>query len=165
MPWKDSSVMDERLRFIARVLDGERMSDVCRAFSISRKTGYKLLNRYRSEGPIALCDRSRRRVRYANQLPEQVERLIIEARKASPTGVLARSVSCWYDAWQAMTVCLPPVRSMRRWTAMGWYAVRDGDDGTELEAQPCRRGFIPTISGVPTSRASFGRAIGTTAIR
>ncbi len=84
MPWKDSSVMDERLRFIARVLDGERMSDVCREFSISRKTGYKLLNRYRSEGPIALCDRSRRPVRYANQLPEQVERLIIEARKDKP---------------------------------------------------------------------------------
>ena len=84
MPWKDSSVMDERLRFIARVLDGERMSDVCRAFSISRKTGYKLLNRYRSEGPIALCHRSRRPVRYANQLPEQVERLIIEARKDKP---------------------------------------------------------------------------------
>jgi transposase InsO family protein len=84
MPWKDSSVMDERLRFIARVLDGERMSDVCREFSISRKTGYKLLNRYRSEGPIALCDRSRRPVRYANQLPEQVERLILEARKDKP---------------------------------------------------------------------------------
>lgn len=84
MAWKDSSVMDERLRFIARVVDGERMSDVCRAFSISRKTGYKLLNRYRSEGPIALCDRSRRPVRYATQLPEQVERLIIEARKDKP---------------------------------------------------------------------------------
>ena len=56
--------MDERLRLIARVLEGERMSDVCREFSISRKTGYKLRKRYRDEGPIALCDRSRRPVRY-----------------------------------------------------------------------------------------------------
>jgi len=84
MPWKESSVMDERLRFVARVLEGEAMSDVARAFGISRKTGYKLLNRYRDEGPLALCDRSRRPVRYANQLPEQVERLIITTKKDKP---------------------------------------------------------------------------------
>ena len=45
MPWKESSVMDERVRFIARVLDGEAMSEVCREFGISRKTGYKIFNR------------------------------------------------------------------------------------------------------------------------
>ena len=84
MPWKESSVMEERLRFIARLLEGEPMSDVCRDFGVSRKTGYKLLNRYREEGPIALCDRSRRPVRYANQLPEPVERLIIETKKEKP---------------------------------------------------------------------------------
>ena len=83
-PWKESSVMDERLRFVARVLEGEAMSDVCREFGISRKTGYKLLNRYREDGPVALCDRSRRPVRYANQLPEQVERLIVSAKKDKP---------------------------------------------------------------------------------
>ena len=69
MAWKDSSVMDERLRFVARLLDGESMSDVCREFGISRKTGYKILNRYKEDGAYALCDRSRRPVRYANQLP------------------------------------------------------------------------------------------------
>jgi transposase-like protein len=41
MPWKECSVMDERLRFVAQLLDGEAMSEVCRAFGISRKTGYK----------------------------------------------------------------------------------------------------------------------------
>ena len=60
MPWKESSVMEERLRFVARLLEGEAMSAVCRAFGVSRKTGYKILNRYREEGPLALCDRSRR---------------------------------------------------------------------------------------------------------
>ncbi|HLY91331.1 MAG TPA: IS481 family transposase [Acetobacteraceae bacterium] len=84
MPWKEVSVMDERLRFIARVLDGEPMTDVCREFGISRKTGYKLFNRYRDEGPVALCDRSRRPVRYANQLPEQVERLLVATKKEKP---------------------------------------------------------------------------------
>lgn len=46
MPWKESSVMDERLRFVARLLEGEPMTDVCRDFGISRKTGYKLFQRY-----------------------------------------------------------------------------------------------------------------------
>ena len=68
MPWKECSVMEERLRFIARLLDGERMSDVFREFGISRKTGYKIFNRYKEEGLEALSDRSRRPVRYANQL-------------------------------------------------------------------------------------------------
>jgi transposase-like protein len=39
MPWKESSIMDERLRFVARLLKGDAMSEVCRSFEISRKTG------------------------------------------------------------------------------------------------------------------------------
>ena len=77
MPWKESSVMEERLRFVARLLEGERMSDVCLEFGISRKTGYKIINRYKEEEPFALCDRSRRPVRYA---------IIANARDGSPLG-------------------------------------------------------------------------------
>ena len=39
-----------RLRFVARLLDGEAMSEVCRAFGISRKTGYKIFERYKEPG-------------------------------------------------------------------------------------------------------------------
>jgi transposase len=67
MPWKECSVMDERLRFVARLLDGESMSEVCREFGISRKTGYKIFTRYKDQGLEALTDRSRRPVRYASQ--------------------------------------------------------------------------------------------------
>ena len=84
MPWKESSAMEERLRFVARLLDGDGMSDVCRDFGISRKTGYKVFNRYKEEGLDALTDRSRRPVRYANQLPVQVERLIVECKQDKP---------------------------------------------------------------------------------
>lgn len=76
MPWTASSVMEERLRFVARLLDGESMTEVCREFGISRKTGYKIFDRYKEHGLAALTDRSRRPVRYANQLPVQVETLI-----------------------------------------------------------------------------------------
>jgi transposase len=84
MPWRECSVMEERLRFVARLLEGEGMSEVCREFGISRKTGYKIFNRYRDDGLEALCDRSRRPVRYANQLPEQIEQLIIETKRDKP---------------------------------------------------------------------------------
>ena len=50
MPWKACKPMDERLKFIARVLDGEKMAPLCREFSISRKTGYKILRRYNDSG-------------------------------------------------------------------------------------------------------------------
>jgi transposase len=60
MPWKECSVMDERLRFVAKLLDGETMTEVCREFGISRKTGYKIFARYKEHGGEALSDRSRR---------------------------------------------------------------------------------------------------------
>src|SRR5690242_4277325 len=84
MPWRECSVMEERLRFVARLLEGEGMSEVCRGFGVSRKTGYKIFNRYKEQGLDALCDRSRRPVRYANQLPDQVERLIVDLKRDKP---------------------------------------------------------------------------------
>jgi transposase InsO family protein len=84
MPWKESSVMEERLRFVARLIDGEAMTDVCRDFGISRKTGYKIFDRYKEHGLEALTDRSRRPVRYANQLPQQIESLIVNFKRNKP---------------------------------------------------------------------------------
>jgi transposase InsO family protein len=84
MPWKECSVMDERLRFVGRLLDGEAMTDVCREFGISRKTGYKIFGRYKEHGLEALSDRSRRPVRYANQLPQQIEGLIVRLKSDKP---------------------------------------------------------------------------------
>src|SRR5262249_16907912 len=84
MPWKECSVMEERLRFVARLLDGETMTDVCREFGISRKTGYKIFDRYKEHGLEALTDRCRRPIRYANQLPPQIESLILTLKREKP---------------------------------------------------------------------------------
>lgn len=65
--------MDERLRFVARLLDGEKMAPLCAEFGISRQTGYKIFDRYKDEGLTALNDRSRRPYRQANRLPPPVE--------------------------------------------------------------------------------------------
>ena len=50
MPWKECSVMDERLRFVAKLLDGESMTGLCREFGLSRKTGYKIFARCKAQG-------------------------------------------------------------------------------------------------------------------
>jgi len=60
MAWKASCVMDERMKFVAHALEGvESMPALCARFGVSRKTGYKWLHRYRTEGPGGLVERSR----------------------------------------------------------------------------------------------------------
>jgi putative transposase len=77
--------MDERLRFVARLLDGEKMAVVCREFGISRKTGYKIFNRYKDEGLRGLEDRHRSPYRHPNKLPFQVEKAILAIKRDYPS--------------------------------------------------------------------------------
>lgn len=77
--------MDERLRLVARLLDGENIAAVCREFGISRKTGYKIFNRYKDIGLQGLEDRSRTPYRYANKLPFQVEKAILSIKQDHPS--------------------------------------------------------------------------------
>ena len=77
--------MDERLRFVARLRDGEKMAVVCREFGISRKTGYKVFNRYKDYGLEGLADRPPRAYRHPNQLPFQVEKAIVRLKGEYPS--------------------------------------------------------------------------------
>lgn len=81
MPWKECNAMDERLRFVARLLDGEKMAVMCREFGISRKTGYKIFNRYKDFGIRGLEDRARSPYRHPNKTPFQVEKAILRIKK------------------------------------------------------------------------------------
>jgi len=76
--------MDERLRFVARLLEGEKMAPLCAEFGISRKTGYKIFDRYKATGTEAFSDRSRRPYRQANRLPMPVEATIVRLKRAYP---------------------------------------------------------------------------------
>ena len=84
MPWKESNRMDERLSFVARLLDGEKMAYLCREFGISRPTGYKIYKRYRDIGLSGLQDMSRRPWHHANRLPFQVESMILKMKQEKP---------------------------------------------------------------------------------
>jgi hypothetical protein len=52
MPWRECCKMDERLRFVARFLNCEKMAQLCREFDISRKTGYRIFGRYKKCGLV-----------------------------------------------------------------------------------------------------------------
>jgi len=84
MPWKGRTVMDERIRFVAQLLEGESMTLLCREFNISRKTGYKIFDRYKECGLEGISDRTRRPHRYGNQLPVQVETAILTLKQDKP---------------------------------------------------------------------------------
>ena len=77
--------MDERLRFVTRLLGGEKMAELCREFDISRKTGYKIFQRYKDLGLDGLTDRSRRPFRQANKLPMPIETLIVQLKREHPS--------------------------------------------------------------------------------
>ena len=84
MPWEETCAMDERLKFIAACLAGDQpMSWVCESFGISRKTGYKWLERYRTGGPSGLEDQPRARIEPARMAPE-VRDAILALRRNRP---------------------------------------------------------------------------------
>ena len=85
MPWKERSIVEERMRFVLRLKDGESMASLCREFGISRVTGYKIYDRYKECGLEGLTDRARTPYRYANKLPAQLEAMIVSMRREKPT--------------------------------------------------------------------------------
>ena len=54
MGWKESIIMDEKLKFIARYLEGETVTDLSKEYGVSRTTGHNLIKRYRQMGSEAL---------------------------------------------------------------------------------------------------------------
>ena len=92
MPWKESSVIDERIRFVIRLKDGESMAALCREFQISRKTGYKIFERYEECGLEGLTDRARRPQRYAKPTGRANRRTAIVAAKREKPNWGARKI-------------------------------------------------------------------------
>src|SRR5207244_9962346 len=74
----------ERLRFVAGLLAGEKMARVWASFGISRKTGYKIFERYKECGLAAFTDRSRRPYRQANRLSARIEATIVRLKREYP---------------------------------------------------------------------------------
>lgn len=85
MPWTDTDPMTERHKFILTHEEGLfSMTELCQRFGISRKTGYKWLERYREGGADALHDRSCAPKSCPHRTPEPICQIVIEARRAHP---------------------------------------------------------------------------------
>jgi putative transposase len=81
MAWREVAPMDERIRFVLQATREERgMTELCREFGISRKTGYKWLARYRAWGLDGLHELSRRPRVSPTRVPAAVEALVLRER-------------------------------------------------------------------------------------
>jgi transposase InsO family protein len=83
MPWKESDVRSERIRFVVEAVSGEwTMSGLCRRYGISRPTGYKWLRRYREVGSVSELEEQSRRPRHSpRQTPEWIEDRVEQLRR------------------------------------------------------------------------------------
>ena len=88
MPWRETSPVNERRHFIDAHQRGELgIAELCRRFGISRKTGYKWLERFYADGADdeeALRDRSRRPHSHPRSVPTWLEEAIVHARQQRP---------------------------------------------------------------------------------
>jgi transposase InsO family protein len=85
MPWKETTTMSSRKEYIQLMKqDGANVSELCRRFGISRKTGYKWYKRCQEDGESGLCDRSRRPHHSPGRSCEEIETKVIEVRATHP---------------------------------------------------------------------------------
>ena len=85
MPWRAASPMDQQTQFVADVLrDALSITERCALYGVSRKTGYKWIDRYLRRGPAGLEEHSRRRLRSPDQTAEEIVTAILDARRRHP---------------------------------------------------------------------------------
>jgi putative transposase len=86
MPWKEQRIVDEREAFVRSYLrEATPMAELCREYGISRKTGYKWVQRFHEGGMPALMDRSRAPCRRPHAVSEEIAEAIIALRERRPT--------------------------------------------------------------------------------
>ena len=95
MPWKVSGPVNERMEFIVAHQRGlYSVTELCAAYGISRRVGYKWLSRYEAEGVTGLLDRSRAPKHSPQRMDSALEDLLLDARRAHPTWG-ARKILSW----------------------------------------------------------------------
>jgi putative transposase len=86
MPWSATTLMDERLQFVADARRGsEEMSELCRRYGVSRKTGYQWLARYETQGAAGLGERSHRPRTCPHATTADAADALCELRQRHPT--------------------------------------------------------------------------------
>jgi putative transposase len=130
MVWRETCVMDERLRFVLAVAAGEEaVAALCRRFGVSRRIGYKWLGRYREAGVAGLEDRSRAPLSHPQAVAAAIAERCLAVRRAHPTwGPL--KVRAWLERQQ------PQVG----WPAASTIGALFDREGLTVKRRPRRRG-------------------------
>ena len=101
MPWTETEPMKERMRFVAEAERGlYSMSELCERYGISRRTGYKWLDRYEVHGPAGLQERSRDPHHCAHRISAGMATAIVEVRRQHPSWG-PRKLLAWLEERQA----------------------------------------------------------------
>lgn len=154
MPWSQTSPMDQRTQFIADFLrETLSVTELCDLYGVSRKTGYKWIDRYMHHGPAGLTERSRRPACSPNATPAEIVEAFLEVRRRHPSWgakKLLTIVHKRHPRWDLpgrSTVCdilsrhgMVPKKRNRR---------RIGHPG-----KPRAPSSLRTTPGAPTSRGS-----------
>ena len=139
MPWRETCAMEERLKLLLEWDGGDiSVSELCRHYGISRKTGYKWLHRYRSEGAGGLSDRSRAPLHHPQAMGAAVEAAVLEVRLR-------------YPSWGAKKIRA--------------HLERQQPDSHRRGRRLLPAAMHPTRCGVSTSRAGSSLATGPAATR
>jgi putative transposase len=86
MGWRETCAVDERMRFVMAVEKGEEpFAAICRRFGVSRRTGYKWLERYDEVGVEGLIDRSRAPLNHPHAISDAIVERCLAVRRAHPT--------------------------------------------------------------------------------
>jgi transposase len=157
--------MDQKTQFIADYLRQQlSMTELCELYGISRKSGYKLIDRYLQYGPQGLEERSRKPGSHPNETPAQVVQAIVEARQRHPSWgakkrlrILTKRHARWSFPARS-TVC--DILSRH-----GLVPKRRIGVTSAIRANPAARSWRPTTSGARTSRGSSKPAMESTAMR
>ena len=86
MGWTETCAVEERMHFVVAVRKHEEsFAAVCRRFGVSRRVGYKWLERFEEEGPAGLFDRSRAPRHHPQSIAEKIAECCLEVRRAHPS--------------------------------------------------------------------------------
>ena len=98
MPWAETEPMKERMRFVTEAERGlYSMTELCERYGISRRTGYKWLDRYEASGPASLLERSRAPRHCPHRLDPGIAVAVTAARRAHPSWG-PRKLLAWLEA-------------------------------------------------------------------
>lgn len=146
MPWDEPTRMDQRARFVRALSSCEfTMTELCEAFGISRKTGYKWVDRWSDEGEEGLKDRSRAPKNQPLRTDSRCELLLVAAREEHPT----------WGARKLLSIL------QRKYPRLPWPAESTGFEILKrhdlVEPRRCRRAQAPPAK--PVAEANYANAL------